>query len=143
MPQTTGVTENADKPLLRLNDREWFNRLGQVAKSIGSREFHHELVDLFGASIRHELCWMIRFSRATTPQVLFTHNVADDVVSTYSHSYSASIPSRIFGRTGAAPASSCSRKPSLPRCGRKPTAALPANANISERDERFPADSGK
>ncbi len=54
MSQTTGMTGNADKPLLRLNDRQWFNRLGQVAKSIGSREFHHELVDLFGASIRHE-----------------------------------------------------------------------------------------
>ena len=104
MSQTTGVTGNADKPLLRLNDREWFNRLGQVAKSIGSREFHHELVDLFGASIRHKSCWIIRFSRATTPQVLFTHNVADDVVSTYSHSYSDIDPFSDFwqdrGRAG-------------------------------------------
>lgn len=104
MSQTTGMTGNADKPLLRLNDRQWFNRLGQVAKSIGSREFHHELVDLFGASIRHESCWIIRFSRAAAPEVLFTHNVAEEVVSTYSHSYSAIDPFSDFwqnqGRAG-------------------------------------------
>jgi DNA-binding CsgD family transcriptional regulator len=104
MSQTTGMTGNADKPLLRLNDREWFSRLGQVAKSIGSREFHHELVDLFGASIRHESCWAIRFSRATPPQVLFTHNVAEEVVSTYSHNYSDIDPFSDFwqnqGRAG-------------------------------------------
>ncbi|MGP8233478.1 MAG: LuxR C-terminal-related transcriptional regulator [Methylovirgula sp.] len=115
MSQTTGMTGNADRPLLRLNDREWFSRLGEVAKSIGSREFHHELVDLFGASIRHESCWAIRFSRAAAPEVLFTHNVAEDVVSTYSHNYSGLDPFSDFwqeqGRAGVimlAEAKACS-----------------------------------
>ena len=115
MSQTTGMTGNADRPLLRLNDREWFSRLGEVAKSIGSREFHHELVDLFGASIRHKSCWAIRFSRAAAPEVLFTHNVAEDVVSTYSHNYSGLDPFSDFwqeqGRAGVimlAEAKACS-----------------------------------
>jgi DNA-binding CsgD family transcriptional regulator len=77
-----------EPPVLRLNDKDWFERLGQVARSIGSREFHHELVDLFGASIRHDSCWIIRFSSTATPEVLFTNNVADEVVRTYSKSYS-------------------------------------------------------
>jgi DNA-binding CsgD family transcriptional regulator len=77
-----------EPPVLRLNDKDWFLRLGQVAKSIGSREFHHELVDLFGASIRHDSCWIIRFSSTATPEVLFTNNVADEVVRTYRKSYS-------------------------------------------------------
>ena len=75
-------------PLLRLNDREWFNRIGQIAQSIGSREFHHELVDLFGACIRHESCWIIRFSRTAAPEVLFTYNVSEEVVGTYCGGYS-------------------------------------------------------
>jgi DNA-binding CsgD family transcriptional regulator len=74
--------------VLRLNDKDWFERLGQVAKAIGSRDFHYELVDLFGASIRHDSCWIIRFSSAGAPEVLFTNNVADEVVHTYSESYS-------------------------------------------------------
>ncbi len=86
-----GIRENGGigaPPLLRLNAQEWFSRLGQVAQSIGSREFHHELVDLFGASIRHESCWIIRFSRTALPEVLFTHNVPDEVVGTYSNTFS-------------------------------------------------------
>jgi DNA-binding CsgD family transcriptional regulator len=88
MAHDIAVEAHSEPPLLRLNDKDWFQRLGQVAKSIGSREFHHELVDLFGASIRHDSCWIIRFSSTATPEVLFTNNVADDVVRTYSKSYS-------------------------------------------------------
>ncbi len=91
-------------PLLRLNGKDWFNRLGQVAQSIGSRDFHRELVDFFGASIRHDSCWIIRFSSTAAPEVLFTNNVADEVVGTYSKSYSELDPFsdywRDFGRAG-------------------------------------------
>ena len=88
MAHNIAVENHSEPPVLRLSDKDWFQRLGQVAKSIGSREFHHELVDLFGASIRHDSCWIIRFSSTATPEVLFTNNVADDVVHTYSRSYS-------------------------------------------------------
>ena len=88
MAHDIAVEAHSEPPLLRLNDKDWFQRLGQVAKSIGSRDFHHELVDLFGASIRHDSCWIIRFSSTATPEVLFTSNVADEVVRTYSQSYS-------------------------------------------------------
>ena len=107
MSKTTGLENDAEMdgpPLIRLNDRAWFNRLGQVARAIGSRQFHHELVDLFGASIRHESCWIIRFSRSALPEVLFTYNVPDDVVGTYSSHYSGIDPFSDFrqnnGRSG-------------------------------------------
>jgi DNA-binding CsgD family transcriptional regulator len=79
-------------PLLRLNEQQWFDRIGRLAQCIGSHEFHHELVDLFGASIRHESCWIIRYSRNALPEVLFTHNVPDEVVGTYSSTYSEVCP---------------------------------------------------
>lgn len=94
MSKSAGTGENAggQMPLLRLNEQQWFGRIGRLAQCIGSREFHHELVDLFGASIRHESCWIIRYSRNSLPEVLFTHNVPDQVVGAYSSTYSEVCP---------------------------------------------------
>ncbi len=93
--RTTGLGENAEDdgpPLLRLGAREWFQRLGHVTGSIGSKDFHRELIDLFGSSIRHESCWIIRFGRASPPEVMFTHNVPERVVATYSDTYAGVDP---------------------------------------------------
>ncbi|WP_374309535.1 LuxR C-terminal-related transcriptional regulator [Methylocella sp.] len=78
--------------MLRLDDKRWFDKLGQVAKSIGSRDFHPELVSLFGASIRHDSCWIIRFSRNESPEVLYTNNVKSHVVGAYLGEYSGVDP---------------------------------------------------
>lgn len=106
MSTTTGIRDDLKdgQPLLRLDDKAWFHRLGHVVKSIGSRDFHHELVDLFGASIRHESCWIIRFSRGALPEVLHTEHVPDQVVGTYTDSYSDIDPFsdywKNYGRSG-------------------------------------------
>ena len=79
-----GISADIDKPqLLRLNGEEWFRQLGLVAKSIGTDQFHRELVGLFGASIRHDSCWIIRYSRVAPPDVLYTRNVPDELVTIY------------------------------------------------------------
>ncbi len=70
-------------PLVRLNDEQWFQLSGRVAMSIGHDGFHRELVNLFGATIPHESCWIIRYSRVAPPDVLYTHNVPDDIVQFY------------------------------------------------------------
>lgn len=67
----------------RLDDEEWFRRTGRVAMSIGQDSFHRELVDLFGATIQHESCWIIRYSRVAPPDVLYTHNVPEEIVQFY------------------------------------------------------------
>lgn len=106
MSKTAGTGEYAggQMPLLRLNEQQWFDRIGRLAQCIGSREFHHELVDLFGASIRHESCWIIRYSHNSLPEVLFTHNVPDEVVGAYSKTFSEVCPFseywRFNGRAG-------------------------------------------
>ncbi len=51
--------------------------------SIGHDGFHRELVDLFGAAIQHKSCWIIRYSRVAPPDVLYTHNVPDEIVHFY------------------------------------------------------------
>ena len=73
----------AKSPLLRFNEEEWFRRLGQLAKSIGTDHFHRELIDVFGAGIRHEASWIIRYSRVAPPDVLYTRNVSDETVRIY------------------------------------------------------------
>ena len=79
-----GVTGGVAKsPLLRFNEEEWFRQLGQLAKSIGTDHFHRELIDVFGAGIRHEASWIIRYSRVAPPDVLYTRNVSDETVQIY------------------------------------------------------------
>ncbi|HZV07744.1 MAG TPA: LuxR C-terminal-related transcriptional regulator [Gemmataceae bacterium] len=90
MSQTTGYGRDAgaaEAASLRLNGKEWFARLGEVAKSIGSGEFHRELIDLYGSSIQHESTWIIHFSRAAPPEVIYTHNVPEEVVGTYNSTF--------------------------------------------------------
>jgi DNA-binding CsgD family transcriptional regulator len=68
---------------VQLTDEEWFRRSGRVAMSIGHDGFHRELVDLFGVAIPHESSWIIRYSRVAPPDVLYTHNVPDEIVQFY------------------------------------------------------------
>ena len=68
-------------PAMRLTDEEWFRRTGDVAMSIGRDTFHRELIDLFGSTIKHNSSWIMRYSRFALPDVLYTHNVSDEIVS--------------------------------------------------------------
>ena len=70
-------------PAMRLTDEEWFRRTGDVAMSIGRDTFHRELIDLFGSTIKHNSSWIMRYSRFAPPDVLYTHNVSDEIVQLY------------------------------------------------------------
>ena len=97
------VENDLDKlTLLRFDDEEWFRRLGQVAKSIGTDRFHRDLIDLFGASIRHEASWIIRYSRVAPPDVIYTNNVSNEMVEFYNKQCSNIDPfSQYWKRYGA------------------------------------------
>ena len=68
---------------MRLTDEEWFRRTGGVAMSIGNDTFHRELIELFGSTIKHNSSWIMRYSRFAPPDVLYTHNVSDEIVQLY------------------------------------------------------------
>lgn len=86
-----------------LNSPEWFDHVGQVARVIGSDRFHRELVELFGAAIDHDACWIIRYSRVAPPDVLFTKNVASDVVAYYTNIYASVDPFSEYWRNSGSP----------------------------------------
>ncbi len=86
-----------------LNSPEWFAHVGQVARVIGSDRFHRELVELFGAAIDHDACWIIRYSRVAPPDVLFTKNVASDVVAYYTNIYASVDPFSEYWRNNGNP----------------------------------------
>ena len=79
-------------PVTRLTDAQWFHRTGRVAMSIGQDTFHRELLDLFGSTMKHESRWIMRYSRFAPPDILFTHNVPDDIVQLYTRECSTIDP---------------------------------------------------
>lgn len=88
---------------VRLNSPEWFEHVGQVARVIGSDRFHRELVELFGAAISHDASWIIRYSRVAPPDVLYTKNVASDVVAYYTNVYASVDPFSRYWRDNGNP----------------------------------------
>lgn len=66
-----------------LTDEEWFRRLGEVAASIGTAEFHRQLLVLFGKCIDNDSAWIIRYSRLAPPDVLYTSGVPAEIVDFY------------------------------------------------------------
>lgn len=68
---------------LRFGNAEWFRRFGDIAKSIGTDRFHEALVDLFGASVPHNAGWIIRYSRAAPPDVIYSWNVPAETLRIY------------------------------------------------------------
>ncbi|MFG1343433.1 LuxR C-terminal-related transcriptional regulator [Xanthobacter autotrophicus DSM 431] len=88
---------------VRLNSPEWFARVGEVARVIGSDRFHRELVELAGAAINHDACWIIRYSRVAPPDVLYTKDVASDVVAYYSNLYSSVDPFSEYWKNNGSP----------------------------------------
>lgn len=69
---------------ISLGQDEWFRRIGRVASSMGTDRFHEQLVELFGATFDHCASWIIRYSRVAPPDVIYTWNVAPEVVEVYS-----------------------------------------------------------
>ena len=68
MKQTSPSLPSMDAP-------SWFERAGDVVRSIGTDYFHRELIGLLEASIRSEAVWIIRYSGEAPPDVVYTHNV--------------------------------------------------------------------
>lgn len=82
----------APREPIRLGQAEWFRRVGGVASSIGTDRFHQLLVELYGSTIPHSASWIIRYSRAAPPDVIYTWNVPRDVVDFYVANCSALDP---------------------------------------------------
>lgn len=68
---------------IRLQNAEWFRRVGEVAAAIGTEGFHPRLMELFGCTVPHSASWIIRYSRVAPPDVIYTWNVPQQVVDFY------------------------------------------------------------
>lgn len=62
---------------------DWFARVGELARSIGTDRFHQRVIDVLGSTIPHASNWIIRFSRVAPPDVIHTSNVPGHVVDFY------------------------------------------------------------
>lgn len=90
-------------PVTRLTDEEWFHRTGRVAMSIGQDTFHRELLELFGSAMKHDSSWIMRYSRFAPPDILYTHNVPDEIVQLYTRECSTIDPYSNHWKTRGAP----------------------------------------
>jgi DNA-binding CsgD family transcriptional regulator len=90
-------------PVIRLTDEQWFHRTGRVAMSIGHDTFHRELLDLFGSAIKHDSSWIMRYSRFAPPDILYTHNVSDEIVQLYTRECSTIDPYSNHWKTRGTP----------------------------------------
>lgn len=71
---------------------EWFRRVGETSVAIGKSRFHQELIGLFGCLIRHDACWIIRFSDPAPPEIMYTRNVSAPLRDHYNDACSAVDP---------------------------------------------------
>lgn len=78
----TSETETARRPE-RPADPDWFRRVGELARSIGTDRFHQRVIEVLGSTIPHASNWIIRFSRVAPPDVIHTSNVPGHVVDFY------------------------------------------------------------
>jgi len=90
-------------PVTRLTDAQWFHRTGRVAMLIGQDTFHRELLDLFGSSMKHDSSWIMRYSRFSPPDILYTHNVPDEIVQLYTRECSTIDPYSNHWKTRGTP----------------------------------------
>lgn len=72
---------------LRLMEPAWQLRLGQLARAIGTDQFHEQLLAAYGALIGYDSGWIIRYSRHAAPDVRFTINVPLHVLDLYQAGY--------------------------------------------------------
>ncbi|VVB49356.1 Response regulator receiver protein [Beijerinckiaceae bacterium RH AL1] len=87
MPMVT-----APQPELAVTDVAWSERLGDLARAIGTEPFYERLLSLFGSLIGHDSAWIIRYSRVATPDVRFTRNVPRHVLDIYESTFFAVDP---------------------------------------------------
>lgn len=90
-------------PVIRLVDEQWFHRTGRVAMFIGQDTFHRELLDLFGSTIQHDSCWIMRYSRFAPPDILYTRNVPDEIVQLYTRECFTIDPYSSYWKSQGAP----------------------------------------
>ena len=82
----------APAPELAVTDIVWSERLGELARAIGTDPFYERLLSLFGALIGHDSAWIIRYSRVAAPDVRFTRNVPQHVLEIYQSTFFAVDP---------------------------------------------------
>ncbi|MEH3118134.1 MAG: LuxR C-terminal-related transcriptional regulator [Methylorubrum populi] len=70
---------------IKLTDTQWFRALGDVATSIGTESFHRHLLSLLRRCIRNDSGWIIRYSRVSPPDVLYTSGVSQNIVDFYNN----------------------------------------------------------
>ena len=83
---------SAPKPELTVTDLLWSERLGDLARSIGTEPFYERLLSVFGSLIGHDSAWIIRYSRVAAPDVRFTRNVPQHVLDIYESTFFAVDP---------------------------------------------------
>lgn len=65
-------------------DLQWNAQIGKVFQSIGTPFFHEELIDLLEITVETDAFWIIRYSEAAAPDVIFTRDVSVNTGRTYS-----------------------------------------------------------
>lgn len=69
--------------MLPLDLKTWMARIGQVAASVGTREFPTILLELLASHIPHDYAMIVRYSRRLVPEIVFSHGIAAPVLRTY------------------------------------------------------------
>lgn len=71
--------------MLSLNLKTWMAKLGQVAASVGTRDFPTILLELLASHIPHDYAMIVRYSRRIVPEIVFSQGIAAPVLKTYFH----------------------------------------------------------
>ena len=77
----------------RLFDSTWYTRIGELARTIGSDDFHVGIARLLGGIVQHHYIVIVRYPLAGLPDILFTENFGQHLIEYYlKHAYKAEDP---------------------------------------------------
>ena len=65
--------------VVEFGSQDWFRKVGETTLFLGSENFHEALITLFGCLIEHSACWIIRFSDAASPEIMYTRGVPQNL----------------------------------------------------------------
>lgn len=86
-----------------LSDIAWNTALGAAAQSIGRRDFHRTLLNLFGMLVEHDMTFIARYSRFSPIELLYYEGVPHHIVELFREKYHRFDPFYAWWRDGGEP----------------------------------------
>jgi len=101
-------------PHLRASAPEWYERIGNIARSIGNDRFHTAVARLLGDMVPHDYIVIVRYPVGGLPDILFTQNFGQHLIAYYlQHAFETTDPFYGYwhatGRSGVLPLSEALR----------------------------------